>query len=158
MQKMQHKTFKQTAHKIQVMSDSSTAHGEAAHIQRSGLRKHTSIRVDSGLWEAFNKACIFDGQRTCEVLELIMLGYTTGILAKKDHQVSNGAQSTTINVTANLLKEIKRERRYAHEDVCEEGYNYYQADPGIWKRENGELNSNGHVIGCECLLCRKRKP
>ena len=70
----------------------------------SGVRKHTSIRCDSKLWESFKKVCKNNGLSTCDVLEKLILGFVVGYSTRV-------AQPTTIYVTVDAPRVVKRVRR-----------------------------------------------
>ena len=66
------------------------------------------------MWEAFKRLCLAKGVSTCEILELLILGVTTGFLASQTSVPQQPAQHTTINnvsAYAFLLKSVARERR-----------------------------------------------
>jgi hypothetical protein len=133
------------------------------YIRPSGVRKPTSIRVDTGLWEAFKKTLSQKGLSTCEILENIILGLTVGIKASEEHVI----RSTTINVYAEIPKFVKRVRRarveYVDERVEDSGVyvDYYDGDQNKWMRKKVEndwdVNENGHFVGCQCTVCRESK-
>jgi hypothetical protein len=85
------------------------------YIRPSGVRKPTTIRVDTGLWEAFKKTLSQKGLSTCEILENIILGLTVGIKASEDRVI----HPTTINVYAEIPKFVRRVRRARVEYVDE---------------------------------------
>ena len=85
------------------------------YIRPSGVRKPTSIRVDTGLWEAFKRTLSQKGLSTCEILEKIILGLTVGIKASEEHVI----RPTTINVYAEIPKFVRRVRRARVEYVDE---------------------------------------
>ena len=70
----------------------------------SGVRRHTSIRCDSKLWESFKKVCKKNGLSTCDVLEKLILGFVVGYSTRV-------AQPTTIYVTVDAPRVVKRVRR-----------------------------------------------
>jgi hypothetical protein len=88
---------------------------QVCYIRASGVRKHTSFRCDSGLWEAFKKLCSANGLSTCEILERLILGVCVGLSAKTERV----AQPTTINVYAEIPKFVRRVRRARVEYVDE---------------------------------------
>jgi hypothetical protein len=85
------------------------------YIRPSGVRKPTSIRVDTGLWEAFKRTLSQKGLSTCEILEKIILGLTVGIKASEEHVI----RPTTINVYCEIPKFVRRVRRARVEYVDE---------------------------------------
>ena len=82
------------------VSDSSVV----CHIRLSGKRKHTSIRCDEAIWEAFKQLCRANGLSTCDILEKLIIGFTIGLETRV-------AQPTTINVIVDAPRIIKRVRR-----------------------------------------------
>ena len=88
---------------------------KAYYIGYSGVRKPTSIRVDTGLWEAFKKTVSRKGLSTCEILEKIILGLTVGIKVSEESVI----HPTTINVYAEIPKFVRRVRRAKVEYVDE---------------------------------------
>jgi len=97
-------TTKQT--RTSDVSDSSiVCHNELEiNVGFSGVRKHTSIRCDSKLWESFKKVCKNNGLSTCDVLEKLILGFVVGYSTRV-------AQPTTIYVTVDAPRVVKRVRR-----------------------------------------------
>jgi hypothetical protein len=77
---------------------------QVCHIKLSGIRKHTSIRCDTTIWQAFKQFCSANGLSTCHVLELVLLGATVGLQTRV-------AQPTTINVFVDAPRVVKRVRR-----------------------------------------------
>ena len=88
---------------------------QVCYIRASGVRKHTSFRCDSGLWDAFKKLCLANGLSTCEILERLILGVCVGLTAKTERV----AHPTTINVYAEIPKFVRRVRRARVEYVDE---------------------------------------
>jgi len=88
---------------------------QVCYIRASGVRKHTSFRCDSGLWNAFKRLCSANGLSTCEILERLILGVCVGLTAKTERV----AHPTTINVYAEIPKFVKRVRRAKVEYVDE---------------------------------------
>jgi hypothetical protein len=116
-----HKNLSQTTeHQTDNTQDDSS---QVCYIRASGVRKHTSFRCDSGLWEAFKKLCLANGLSTCEVLERLILGVCVGLSAKTERV----AQPTTINVYAEIPKFVKRVRRARVEYVDEREERFYCA-------------------------------
>jgi hypothetical protein len=103
---------KTTEHQTDNTQDDSS---QVYYIRPSGVRKPTSIRVDTGLWEAFKRTLSQKGLSTCEILEKIILGLTVGIKASEEHVI----RSTTINVYAEIPKFVRRVRRARVEYVDE---------------------------------------
>jgi hypothetical protein len=136
---------------------------QVCYIRASGVRKHTSFRCDSGLWEAFKKLCSANGLSTCEILERLILGVCVGLSAKTERV----AHPTTINVYCEIPKFVRRVRRarveYVDERVEDSGVyvDYYDGDHNDWMRKKVEndwdVNENGHFVGCQCTVCRKSK-
>ena len=82
------------------ISDSSVV----CHIGLSGKRKHTSIRCDEAIWEAFKQLCRANGLSTCDILEKLLIGFTIGLQTRV-------AQPTTIYVVVDAPRVVKRVRR-----------------------------------------------
>jgi len=124
---------------------------QVCHILRSGRRIHTSIRVDSGLWEAFKKAVSAKGASTCEILENLILALTVGLTVENKRV----AQPTTINVYPSFVKYVRRVRRSRVEYVDErvEGGRFYCAlrDEHVL----GESLPLGCCGGCPNVRCRE---
>ena len=120
---------------------------QVCYIRASGVRKHTSFRCDSGLWDAFKKLCLANGLSTCEILERLILGVCVGLTAKTERV----AHPTTINVYAEIPKFVRRVRRARVEYVDErvEGSRFYCA----LKNEHVERQS---LPLADCFSCPNR--
>ena len=122
---------------------------QVCYIRASGVRKHTSFRCDSGLWEAFKKLCSANGLSTCEILERLILGVCVGLSAKTERV----AQPTTINVYAEIPKFVKRVRRARVEYVDERVESRFYC---ALKNEHVERESlpSSDCFGCPNGSCR----
>jgi len=102
---------------------------QAYYIRASGVRKPTTIRVDTGLWEAFKKTLSQKGLSTCEILEHFILGVTVGIKALENKCNTQPNKPTTINVYVEIPRFVRRVRRARVEYVDErvEGERFYCA-------------------------------
>jgi len=122
---------------------------KAYYIKASGVRKPTSIRVDTGLWEAFKKTLSRKGLSTCEILEKIILGLTVGIKVSEERVV----HPTTINVYAEIPKFVRRVRRARVEYVDERSERFYCALDSVYvERDSLPLQS---CLDCPNSACRK---
>jgi hypothetical protein len=110
-----HKNLSQTTEHQNQTYNTQDDSSQVCYIRASGVRKHTSFRCDSGLWDAFKKLCLANGLSTCEILERLILGVCVGLSAKTERV----AQPTTINVYAEIPKFVKRVRRARVEYVDE---------------------------------------
>lgn len=86
-------------------------HFVTAHF--SGVRKHTSIKMDSFLWEDFKIACKNNGYSTCDVLEKLALGFLVGV-----SQVCHKPTSLVVQVDApRIVKRVRRRAVYFEDEV-----------------------------------------
>jgi len=92
---------------------------QAYYIRASGVRKPTTIRVDTGLWEAFKKTLSQKGLSTCEILEHFILGVTVGIKTLENKCNTQPQKPTTINVNVEIPRFVRRVRRARVEYVDE---------------------------------------
>jgi hypothetical protein len=104
-----------------------------------------SIRCRPEIKEALIKFCEENGLSLCHLFE----GLATGFLYGLGQQVEFVNKSPTINLT--LVREVKRFRRYGYSATD----NFYDGSLGSWLHVDGESNSNGHGVGCQCSVCRK---
>jgi len=121
------------------------------YIRRSGVRKPTTVRVDTGLWEAFKRAVSAKGASTCEILENLILALTVGLVVEDKRVI----QPTTINVYPSFVKYVRRVRRSRVEYVDEGGGGgrFYCAlrDEHVL----GESLPLGCCGGCPNVRCRE---
>ncbi|MEM3616795.1 MAG: hypothetical protein QXZ02_06475 [Candidatus Bathyarchaeia archaeon] len=134
---------------------------QVCHICLSGVRKHTSFRCDTAIWEAFKRLCFANGLSTCDILEKLLIGFCVGFETRV-------AQSTTINVIVDAPRVIKRVRRrqlvYEGEVSADYGrlVDFYDSNSGgVWRKirvENDwDVNEHGHFVGCRCMLCKRER-
>jgi len=90
---------------------------QAYYIRPSGVRRPTTIRIDSGLWEAFKREVLAKGLSTCEILEKLILGLTVGFASTKQDVI----HPTTINVNVEIPRFVRRVRR-ARVEYVDEGF------------------------------------
>jgi len=94
---------------------------QAYYIRASGVRKPTTIRIDTGLWEAFKKTLSEKGLSTCEILEHFILGVTVGLKTLENKCNTQPQQPTTINVNVEIPRFVRRVRR-ARVEYVDEGF------------------------------------
>jgi hypothetical protein len=102
-----------------------------------------SIRCRPEIKEALIKFCEANGLSLCHLFE----GLATGFLYGLGQQIEFVNKSPTINLT--LVREVKRLRRLG----VSAAENFYDGSVGVWTHVDGELNANGHGVGCACSLC-----
>jgi predicted DNA-binding protein len=107
-----------------------------------------TVRCDPETKKALKEFSKQSGITSCQIIHALLTAYLWGMREKSQYV----DKSPTINLT--IERSVLRARRHSVSDI--EGYNFYQGKNGLWLHQDGELNSNGHVVGCECLLCRKR--
>ena len=134
----------------QAPDSSVVCHNElTVNIGLSGVRKHTSIRCDTKIWNTFKNVCKKNGLSTCDILEKLILGFSVGYSTRV-------AQPTTINVVVDAPRIVKRVRRRQLIVENEVEQNFYDAH-GCWiSKPNIQLNEFGHAEGCHCTYCRGR--
>lgn len=131
------------------------------HIGLSGVRKHTSFRCDTAIWEAFKRLCSANGLSTCDILEKLLIGFCVGFETRV-------AQPNTITVVVDAPRIVKRVRRrqiiFENEISTNNGrlVDFYDLDAGgIWRKVKAEddldVNGNGHLVGCRCTLCERQR-
>jgi len=110
------KSNKSTQQTNQTTSDSSgnVAHEGVVNFVFSGVRKHTSIRMDSNLWKAFKSVCKKNGFSTCDILEKLVLGFLVGV-----NQMCHKPPTITVVVDAPRVVKRVRRRQLVFEDEVE---------------------------------------
>lgn len=84
----------------------------------SGVRKHTSVRCDSLLWENFMRVCKVNGWSTCDVLEKLILGFVGGVDAAKP----SGVPTLVVQVDApRIVKRVRRRQLVFEDEVSVSG-------------------------------------
>ncbi len=141
--------------KQQTEADSSRIDGDAYYIRPSGVRRPTTVRIDTGLWKAFKKTLSEKGLSTCEILEHFILGVTVGIKALENKCNTQNHAPTTINVNVEIPRFVRRVRRARVEYVDErvENGRFYCA-----LRDEHVLGDALPVVdchGCPNSSCRK---
>jgi len=121
-----------------------------------GSRKTTGIRVDEKLYKAFKPRAEAIFGSTCKAFECFM----AAILACPQVTDSRG---NTIKIDKIVIERRLRERRrleFLEDDHCFADFYDVEAG-GIWRRVKFEnewdLNENGHIVGCSCLLCKGKR-
>jgi hypothetical protein len=103
-----------------------------------------TFKCEPKLKKTFIEFLRANGLSTCHIFEGIISAYLYGM--KQEIDWVN--RSPTINLT--LVRDVKRLRRYGYSAIN----NFYDGSLGSWLHVDGELNSNGHGVGCACSLCK----
>lgn len=113
-----------------------------------------SVRVRREIKDALKGFCRENGLSICHVFEGLVIGYLYG-LGEKIEFVN---KSPTINMT--LVRDVKRLRRYAVEEVEEELIEYQTSICGLCGKDSKKLFLVKYVSGKTiptCTLCLKNR-
>lgn len=115
------------------------------------------IRVDEGLYSAFKPVAQSVFGSTCRAIEAFM----ATIVACSSEGVNFGK---TIEIGKLVIeRNLRARRRLVVEEeveVVDRKPNFYNPRLGVWEYldvDPSRLNENGHVVGCDCVLCRANK-
>ena len=118
------------------------------HIRLSGRRKHTSIRCDEAIWEAFKQLCRANGLSTCDILEKLLIGFTIGLETRV-------AQPTTINVIVDaprIVKRVRRRQLVIKDEITVCGFRGCEepaVGSGVWRGKKEFLLCEKHLLEAE---------
>ena len=135
-------------------SDSAVA-SEESYLKdlMTGERTHLSFDLPLKLHKAFKWATRHNKQTMCPVLQDFIMVYVGTTRFKK--ACFNNTSASTISIENLVIPSYERLKFRRHFEA--EDDNFYDGSLGSWLHVDGELNGNGHVIGCQCSRCRGKQ-
>ena len=126
-----------------------------------GKRVDFHVKIDPEVKKVFYDLVRKFGTSECELLESWVCGVGSVVgdgscVVKKSPGI--GFVVNVFYNQLNLNRVVKKARRGLVEGVVHP--NFYDGVVGEWRvlpvSEAADLNSNFHIVGCQCLKCRKR--
>jgi hypothetical protein len=117
-------------------------------ILRTRFSDKLTVRADPETKKEFLRFCDQTGFSECQLVDMLI----RALFCKVNIDKLLVDKSPTINLT--VERQVMRVRRYGR-TVSDEKWNFYDGRLGSWLHVDGELNNNGHGVGCQCSVCRK---
>ncbi len=125
------------------------------YLQLEGPRRTCSFKANKKLWDAFNSYAKANYGSVCHLLEPIMQAILTAqVYLGRTLKAERIDEAPIVIENLHVERVVQRHRRVYREYEGVRLGNCYRRDPGAWFHEDGELNENGHVYGCECAVCK----
>jgi hypothetical protein len=114
-------------------------------------RKTVGFKCNKKLWDAFVCYSVANYGSVCHLLEPVIYAILTAKVNLSKTMKTENSPIVIENFTVERV--VKRVRRAYTEYKGVREANYFKAQSGVWLHFDGEVNSNGHAVGCQCTLC-----